>query len=259
MNKLKLLDLFSGIGGFSLGLERTGGFETVAFCEIEEFPRKVLRKHWPEVPQYEDIRDLTAAGLRRDGISVDAICGGFPCQDISTAGKQAGLDGDRSGLWSEVARLVRELRPRIVLLENVSALLHNGMGRVLGDLAECGYDAEWQVIPAWAVGRPHNRSRVWIMAYPESQRRTGVLPDFVRKHSEAGHWQAQKTIALAASRDLNERARGSVCGQSPFLDGAYELSEVVGGLAAGGNAVVPAIPELLGNAYLESIGWRAAA
>lgn len=255
MDKLKLLDLFSGIGGFSLGLERTGGFETVAFCEIEPFPRKILNKHWPEVPCYEDVRELTGSKLAADGIAIDAISAGFPCQDISTAGKQAGLDGERSGLWSEVARLIRELQPRIVFLENVSALLSNGLGRVLGELAECGYDAEWQSIPAWAVGKPHNRSRVWIMAYPESQRRAGVLPHLIRQHSEAGHWRNQKAAALAASRDLNERAKGHVCGQSPFLDGAYGLSEIVGGLAAGGNAVVPAIPELLGNAYLESIGW----
>lgn len=259
MSKLKLLDLFSGIGGFSLGLERTGGFETVAFCEIEDFPRKVLAKHWPEVPCYDDVRTLTAESLQRDGIGVDAICGGFPCQDISTAGKQAGLDGERSGLWFEVARLIGELQPQVVFLENVSALLSNGMGRVLGELAERGYDAEWQSIPAWAVGKPHNRSRIWIMAYPKSQRRAGVLPDFIRKHSEAGFWRDQKAIALVASRNLNERAKGRLRGESPFLDGAYELSKVVGGLAAGGNAVVPDIPELIGNAYLESIGWRSAA
>ena len=97
---LKVLDLFSGIGGFSLGLERAG-FETVAFCEIEEYPRKVLKKHWPDVPIYEDVRDVTAERLRADGIFPDVITGGFPCQDISLAGKQAGIDGERSGLWSE--------------------------------------------------------------------------------------------------------------------------------------------------------------
>jgi hypothetical protein len=98
--KLRVLDLFSGIGGFSLGLERTGGFETVAFCEIEPFPRRVLAKHWPKVPCYHDVRELTAARLAADGISVDVICGGFPCQDISLAGAGKGLAGDRSGLWT---------------------------------------------------------------------------------------------------------------------------------------------------------------
>ncbi len=105
----RLLDLFSGIGGFSLGLERSGGFKTVAFCEVEPFCVKVLNKHWPEVPVYGDIRELNADRLAADGIAVDAICGGFPCQDISMAGKGAGIEGERSGLWSEYARLIGEL------------------------------------------------------------------------------------------------------------------------------------------------------
>ncbi|MCP4000455.1 MAG: DNA cytosine methyltransferase, partial [Gammaproteobacteria bacterium] len=124
---LHVLDLFSGIGGFSLGLERTGGFKTVAFCEIEAYPRKVLAKHWPDVPQYTDVRELTGDRLRQDGITVDVITGGFPCQDISVAGKGAGIEGERSGLWSEIARLTGEIRPRYVILENVSALLGRGL------------------------------------------------------------------------------------------------------------------------------------
>lgn len=174
MEKLRVLDLFSGIGGFSLGLERTGGFETVAFCEIEPFPRKVLAKHWPEVPQYGDVTKLTGDILARDGIAVDVITGGFPCQDISTAGKQAGIgEGTRSGLWSEIVRLIGELSPRYVIVENVANLLSGPsdkrggwFGRILGDLAECGYDAEWENIPASALGAPHRRERVWIVAYP---------------------------------------------------------------------------------------------
>jgi DNA (cytosine-5)-methyltransferase 1 len=163
--KLRLLDLFSGIGGFSLGLERSGFFETVAFCEIEPFPRCILKKHWPHVPIYEDVRILTADALRRDGIVVDAICGGFPCQDISLAGKGAGIEGAHSGLWSEYARIIGELRPRVVIVENVSALLGRGLDRVLRDLATLGYDAEWHCIPASAVGAPHRRDRIWIVAH----------------------------------------------------------------------------------------------
>jgi DNA (cytosine-5)-methyltransferase 1 len=173
MSKLAVLDLFSGIGGFSLGLERTGGFETVAFCEIEPFPRKVLAKNWPEVPIYDDVRTLTAERLAADGIAVDVICGGFPCQDISTAGKGAGLAGERSGLWSEIARLVGELRPSYVIVENVSALLGRGLGTVLGDLAALGYDAEWHCIPASHVGAPHRRDRIWIIAYVDDAKRLG--------------------------------------------------------------------------------------
>jgi DNA (cytosine-5)-methyltransferase 1 len=161
---MNVLDLFSGIGGFSLGLERAG-FKTVAFCEIEPYPRAVLRKHWPDVPCYDDVRTLTAERLAADGITVDVICGGFPCQDISNAGKRAGIEGERSGLWREYARLIGELRPKYVIVENVAALLGRGMGRVLGDLAEIGYDAEWQVISAADVGAPHLRERVWIVAY----------------------------------------------------------------------------------------------
>lgn len=173
MTKLRVLDLFSGIGGFSLGLERTGGFETVAFCEIEDYPRRVLAKHWPGVPIYDDVRTLTGNRLAADGITADVICGGFPCQDLSTAGNQAGIDAERSGLWSKFARLVGELRPRFAIVENVSALLSGPserpgqwFGRVLGDLATLGYDAEWNCIPASAVGAPHRRDRVWIIAYP---------------------------------------------------------------------------------------------
>ncbi|WP_338634623.1 DNA cytosine methyltransferase [Afipia carboxidovorans] len=137
---------------------------TVAFCEIDPFCRRVLVKHWPDVPCYDDVRTLTAARLRTDGIRVDAICGGFPCQDISVAGTGKGLAGERSGLWFEYARIIGELRPRYVIVENVAALLGRGMATVLGDLSALGYDAEWGIISAAAVGAPHLRERVWIVA-----------------------------------------------------------------------------------------------
>lgn len=167
---MRVLDLFSGIGGFSLGLERAG-MKTVAFCEIEEYPCKVLTKHWPDIPIYNDVRELTYDRLRADGITgIDVITGGFPCQDISLAGKQAGIDGERSGLWSECARLLREIRPRYAIFENVTALISGERGkwfeRVLWDISQVGYDAEWHCIPASAVGAPHRRDRVWIICYP---------------------------------------------------------------------------------------------
>ena len=170
--KFKVLDLFSGIGGFSLGLEKTGGFETVAFCEIEEFPRKVLNKHWPNVPIYEDVRNVTAERLRADGIVPDVITGGFPCQDISVAGNQAGIgEGTRSGLWSECARLLGDICPRYAIFENVTALLSGDNGRwfeqVLWDISKVGYDAEWHCISASELGAHHHRDRVWIIAYPK--------------------------------------------------------------------------------------------
>ncbi len=156
---MNVLDLFSGIGGFSLGLERAG-MRTIQFVELDPYCRRVLARHWPDVPCHDDIRTFHApAGF------ADVICGGFPCQDISVAGKGAGLAGARSGLWSEYARLIGEVRPRYVVVENVSALLGRGLGDVLGDLAALGYDAEWHCIPASAVGAPHRRDRLWIVAY----------------------------------------------------------------------------------------------
>ena len=161
--KLRVLDLFSGIlvGGFSLGLERTGGFVTVAFCEIEPFPRKVLAKHWPGVPCYHDVTTAEFVG------PVDVVTAGFPCQDISFAGEGAGLTGSRSGLFWHVLRAVRMVgRPKLVL-ENVAALLARGLGTVLGALAQIGYDTEWHCIPASYAGARQLRDRVWIVADPQ--------------------------------------------------------------------------------------------
>jgi DNA (cytosine-5)-methyltransferase 1 len=139
---------------------------TVAFCEIDPYCRAVLAKHWPGVPIHDDVRTLTGAQVG----SVDVICGGFPCQDVSLAGARAGLGAERSGLWSEYARLIRDLRPRYAVVENTPGLLSLGMGTVLGDLAEVGYDAEWHCIPASAVGADHQRDRVWIIAHPNGTR-----------------------------------------------------------------------------------------
>jgi len=165
---LKVLDLFSGIGGFSLGLERTGGFETVAFCEIEEFPRKVLAKHWPEVPCFEDVRTLKGSDIG----TVDVICGGYPCQPFSTAGKRRGKEDDRH-LWPEFMRLVVELRPTWVIGENVAGHISMGLDDVLSDLEAEGYSARAFVIPACAKDAKHRRDRVWTVGYSEKLQRNG--------------------------------------------------------------------------------------
>ena len=191
---LKVLDLFSGIGGFSLGLERAG-MTTAAFCEIDPYCRAVLAKHWPGVPIYDDVRKLTTDALSRDGIAVDVICGGFPCQDLSFAGKRAGLEGARSGLWGEYARLIGELRPRFVIVENVPGLLSLGMGRVLGDLSALGYDATWDCVPACAIGAPHRRDRVWIVAYAAGDGREQGQP--------AAEAMGHGRVAAAAGRAGN--------------------------------------------------------
>jgi DNA (cytosine-5)-methyltransferase 1 len=159
---LRLLDTFSGIGGFSYAAERiVGGFETVAFVEREPYCQQILGKHWPNVPIYDDITTFNP-----EPYSADVVCGGFPCQDISTAGKQAGIkQGTRSGLFYELIRVVRLVQPKYVVLENVSAILANGLDTVLGELAEAGFDAEWACIPASAVGACHHRNRWWCVAY----------------------------------------------------------------------------------------------
>jgi len=239
--KLKVLDLFSGIGGFSLGLERTGGFETVAFCEIEEFPRKVLAKHWPGVPCYEDVRQLPFHLERVQ--SADVITAGFPCQDVSYAGKGAGLSGERSGLWWMVRRTLRLVRPRLTLLENVAALLNRGMGTVLGSMAAIGYDAEWHCIPASYVGCRQIRDRVWIMAYPECdsvQGREAITAGWSEKSREkqlARLVQPPAWPSVSSARDC--RADNGIS------DRAHRNKSL-------GNAVVPQIPEMIGNAILEA-------
>ena len=162
-DRLTVGGLFSGIGGWELGLERAG-MDIAWHCEADPFCRRVLAKHWPGVPCFEDVKTLTAG--MAEGV-VDVLCGGFPCQDISLAGKGAGISGSRSGLWSEYARLIGEFEPRWVCVENVSALLGRGLSVVLADLSALGYDAEWDCIPASAVGAPHQRDRIWLVAYPQ--------------------------------------------------------------------------------------------
>ena len=250
MENLKVLDLFSGIGGFSLGLERAG-MQTVAFCEIEPYCKAVLKKHWPDVPQYDDVRTLTSDRLRSDGISVDVICGGFPCQDISKSGKGAGIaDGTRSGLWSEYARLIGELRPRFVIVENVTALLGRGMGRVLGDLSKIGYDAEWECISASDIGAPQLRNRVWILAYPEVIG-LGSIHQESCLFSEAREYCSR--LAGDGSHAHPADSAGILWATESGLvrvaDGVPFRVDRIKGL---GNAVVPQIPEIIGRAIINA-------
>lgn len=251
MTKLRVLDLFSGIGGFSLGLERaTGngkytGFETTAFCEIEAFPRKVLAKHWPNVPCYDDVRTLTAERLSADGIAVDVICGGFPCQDISVAGEGLGLAGERSGLWFEFLRLISELGPQVVIVENVSALLCRGIQAVLGGLASLGYDATWHCIPAAYVGLPHVRDRVWLVAYPGEKRAEGCWEDALSRLYRIS-WGENVGRAEAWAKRPDLSASG-LCRTSDGIPSRVDRTSALG------NAVVPQIPELIGNAILKAM------
>lgn len=243
MKKYRLLDLFSGIGGFSLGLERSGGFETVAFCEIDPKCRNVLDKHWPNIRKYEDVTSLTKETLDADGIGVDAICGGFPCQDISDSGTRAGISGKRSGLWNEYARLIGELRPRKVIVENAAALLDRGLDRVLADLASLRYDAEWHCIPASFVGARHRRDRIWILAYPTGER--GERCDTEKSINDSTIWREAANWIEGRFGWVPEPSMARVAHGIPGqLDRIKQL----------GNAVVPQIPELIGRAILRSEG-----
>jgi len=172
--------LFAGIGGFDLGLERAG-MACKWQVEIDDYATHILEKHWPNVARYRDVRECGAANLE----PVDVVCGGFPCQDVSVAGRRQGLEGERTTLWGEFARIIGELRPRWVVAENVPGLLSSDDGRffgnVLRDLAALGYDAEWDCIPAAAVGAPHIRDRVFIVAYPNGQA-------VGQQHAYAGTW-----------------------------------------------------------------------
>ena len=231
---MNVLDLFSGIGGFSLGLERAG-MKTVAFCEIDPFCQKVLKKHWPDVPIFNDVRNLDY-----EKIEADIIAAGFPCQDISYAGKGAGLSGERSGLWWKVRRAIRLVRPRLALLENVAALLNRGMGAVLGSLSSIGYDTEWHCIPACSVGAPHKRERVWILANDRSERKQGVMPQQVQRQQIFSWCENVRRVEDLPNRP--DLYTSTLCrsgnGISKRLDSC-------------GNAVVPQIPEIIGRAIME--------
>ncbi len=264
---LRVLDLFSGIGGFSLGLERTGGFRTVAFCEIDPYCRAVLAKHWPGVPCFDDVRTLSGSTTG----PADVICGGFPCQDISNAGKRGGIEAERSGLWKEYSRLVDELRPLYVIVENVAALLGRGIGVVLGDLAALGYDAEWHCIPAGNLGAPHERDRVWIVAYPvlkglEGQRITSRIESQIPIDGiETAYSNAEKISRWVQFSSLSAKLERGPSGLSwsgnewpesqPLICRIHDgIPDRVGRTGATGNAVVPQIPEIIGRAILEAEG-----
>ena len=273
-----MLDLFSGIGGFSIGLEKAG-FETVAFCEIDKKARAVLKKHWPDVQIFEDVSQLTKEKLDEHGISVDVICGGFPCQDISVAGKGAGLEGQRSGLWYEYHRLIKELAPQWVIIENVSALRSRGLDAVLRSLFEIGYDAEWHCIPASAVGAPHRRDRVWIIAYPNADSkywrsksqfsydssgekvcdelsgiRTALAYSASIRPSKQGESKQPKRSEEIINRETIRSEHGRI---SSFWAAEPNVGRVAHGVRGRvdrlkqlGNAVVPQIPELIGKAIM---------
>ncbi len=203
---LTIGSLFSGIGGLELGLERAGLGRVVWQVERDAWCRSVLEMHWPDAMRFDDVRTVGASAL----VPVDVICGGFPCQDLSHAGKRRGLDGERSGLWFEYARIVGELRPSIVVIENVLGLRTAGLPRVLADLAALGFDAEWTDLSAGELGAPHLRRRLFIVA---------TDPDRVQLRDEPG-WLSRacgEAAALVGQADTS--------GIDPDADGLWRLEQ----------------------------------
>lgn len=196
---MRVLDLFSGIGGFSLGLERAG-METVAFCEFDKKAQLVLKKHWPEIPIYDDIRQLTGKQIAEEIGAIELICGGFPCQPFSQAGKRRGDQDDRH-LWPEMFRLIQEIRPNWVIGENVAGLINMGLDQVLSDLEGEGYTCQTFIVPACAVNAPHRRDRVWIVAHSDGDGRGGVLRKTRQGKNGAQQWENSNGQSLGDGRN----------------------------------------------------------
>ena len=235
---MRFISLFAGIGGFDLGFERAG-MTCVGQVEIDDYCRAVLAKHWPHVPRWNDVRDVGSHNLP----AADLICGGFPCQDISNAataqGGAQGLEGHRSRLWYEFARIIGELRPRYVVVENVGALAGRGLSEIIGWFSARGYDAEWQVIPAAYVGAPHLRERLFIVA---------------NTHIEGLEGDEREVLAYTHDwRQHADTARSTWWNTEPGLDRVADgVPRRVDRLGALGNAVVPQVAEWLGRRIMEA-------
>lgn len=218
---MRVLSLFSGIGGLELGLE-WAGMTTVGQCEFDRYCRKVLEKHWPGMPRWIDVREVTGENVKERCGHVDLVCGGFPCQDISVAGKGVGLSGERSGLYWEMWRVIKEVRPDWVLAENVPALRTRGADDVIASLEGLGYTVWPIVVGAWAVGAPHKRDRVWIVANsPRSVRCAGTG---LRINSEpSGRRQlAGCGCNVADSQSTRLEGHRAIAGQSPFAQSGHD-------------------------------------
>ena len=225
---MRALDLFSGGGGFSDGFKRAG-IEVIAHSEIAEYPSRVLHHRWPETPNLGDV-----ISAEYDG-SVDIVCGGFPCQDISLAnsGSMVGIAGKKSGLWSEFYQQIRRHNPTFAIIENSPVLRTKGLDRILSELSEIGYDAEWHCIPATAVDAPHSRDRLWVISYPAGL--GDRLPEgqvLTRRHfvKHVPEWPTEPRICRVADGVPDQKHR----------------------LALLGNAVVPTIPFIIAKALQDA-------
>jgi len=220
---VKILDLFSGIGGFSIGLERAG-FKTVAFCEIDKYCRLVLKKHWKDIKVYPDVREITKRQLEEDGCELpEIITGGFPCQPFSVAGRRQGT-GDNRYLWPEMFRVIKEFKPRWIIAENVRGIVNIQDGvvfeNVCTDLESQGYETQTFIIPAAGVGAPHRRDRVWIVAHSEfnglpSSKKRESTKETISKESQGQNnaFNTTGTSSLSTSKQIMENSRRIIRGQ----------------------------------------------
>lgn len=246
---MNVLSLFAGIGGLELGLERAGMTE-VGQVEIDPFCQQVLAKHWPGVARHDDVRTAVDWWRSEPRPTVDLVAGGFPCQPASSAGHRK-VAGDARWLWPEFALVVRQLRPRLVLLENVAGLLERGFGDVLGDLAALGYDAEWDCLPAAALGAPHLSDRVFAVAYPAGERQEEIFA--------AGREPSSRVLA-EAKKDWGGHPRRGASGRVRLLPHAGDVGVADGfpseldmaRLHALGNAVVPRVGEYAGTLIMRA-------
>jgi DNA-cytosine methyltransferase len=244
--KLQTLDLFAGIGGFAYGLEKTGLYETKYFCEWDSVAQRVLKKQWPDVPCFGDIKDLSGSDVG----NVDIITGGFPCQDISLAGEGVGIEGDRSSHWYHYLRLINEIKPKGCIIENVSALRSRGLDTVLRGLDEVGYDAEWHCITAKHLGAYHERDRVFVLAYSRSIGVSGFKP-LVDLEEVGQGWESRK----ANLQQVYDNPFGrSNCFPQPLLRGSdVRPTGWVDRLKQVGNSVYWPIVERLGYHMYENV------
>lgn len=240
---MNYLDLFSGIGGFALGAQWAGmQWKNHFNSDIDNYANKVYTKHFPKSIQLGDITKIDFKELKNNYPDEWIITGGFPCQDISIAGKGAGIEGDRSGLWFEMFRAIRILRSKFVIIENVGMLARRGLSTILGNLAEIGYDAEWQDIRASDVGLPHRRERIWIVAYSQSVRWYRYNTKEIKKFSQILPKQTFGQIAIPLSDEWYELSRSN-----KYLRTNNVLPKELDRLKCLGNSIVPQIAELLFN------------
>lgn len=242
---MNVLSLFTGIGGIDLGLERAG-MKIVGMVEIDPWCRSVLAKHWPTVPVHEDVRSAPAWWAEEERPDVDLVCGGFPCQPFSNAGLQLGVDDER-WMWPEFRNVIRAVRPRYVLVENVSALVRDtgAWGTLLADLHSLGFDAEWATLRASDFGAPHPRERVYLVAYP-----SGEHGEARARVDEGGGRRAPLTAGGLSGLAVPQRRRAARewLAREPRVDRLADgIPAQVDRLRGIGNAVVPAIPEHIGG------------